>query len=183
MLIIDIPPQSSFNEAEDRFIESKAVRVRLEHSLVSISKWEAIHEKPFIPKSAEDQQTQEELFSYISCMIIGEASPITISTLYFKYFDQIRAYIEAPRTATIINRNSNRKGGSGEFVTSELIYYWMIAYNIPPQYEKWHLNRLLTLIDICNVKAEKPKKMSKKDIFRRNKALNEERRRKLNSRG
>lgn len=96
--------------------------------------------------------------------------------------NQIKAYIEDPMTATVINTNSSDKSNK-ETVTSELIYYWMIALNIPSEYQKWHINRLLKLIEVCNVKNSPPKKRSKSDIMRSNAALNAARRKQLGTRG
>jgi hypothetical protein len=95
---------------------------------------------------------------------------------------QINKYIEAPMTATTFSDDKRQSGGR-EIVTSELIYYWLIALNIPPEYQKWHLNRLLTLIKVCNIKNQPPKKRSKRDIMSRNAALNAARRKQLNTKG
>jgi hypothetical protein len=95
---------------------------------------------------------------------------------------QIQNYINAPMTATTFPKD-NTKGGGREIVTAELIYYWMIAHNIPLEWEKRHLNRLLALIRVCNIKNAPPKKMGQQDIMRRNAELNAARRQQLNSRG
>ena len=181
MLTITIPKAESYDSINNKFINvGEDTTIQLEHSLVSLSKWESNWKKPFY---TDEDHTSDELFDYIKCMCITDnVSDEVWNRLTPKELSEISEYITISRTATTFRKESN-KGGSGERVTSELIYYWMIAYNIPAEYEKWHLSRLLTLIHICKVKSEPQKKMSKQEIMARNKALNAQRRAKLNTKG
>ena len=180
MLRITIPATELWDEKREEFITvAKEQTLQLEHSLVSISKWESNWCKPFMSKEAK---TLEETIDYIKCMTITQnVSDETYDRLTNSNIDKVSKYISAPMTATTFH-NSNQ-GTSREIITSELIYYWMISMNIPMECQKWHLNRLLTLIRVCNVKNSPPKKMSKGDIMRRNAALNAARRKQLNSKG
>lgn len=179
MLIIEIPDQEFFNEETQEFFTMKGQTLQLEHSLVSLSKWESKWNKPFLSK---EDKTVEETMDYIKCMTITQnPKPHIYNLLTDKNILEIKNYIDAPMTATTFS-NVNQ-GHSREIVTSELIYYWMISLNIPMKCEKWHLNRLLTLIRVCNIKNGPAKKMSKKEIMSRNAALNAARRKKLNTKG
>lgn len=181
MLQIKIPlSQEGWDEQKQEFVEPKVQVLQLEHSLVSLSKWESKWCKPFLSKS---NKTSEEILDYIKCMTVTQnVKPEIYDHLTRENIDQINAYIEAPMTATTFTDDKTGKN-SREIVTSELIYYWMIALQIPPEYQKWHLNRLLTLIRVCNVKNAPPKKMSKRDIMSRNAQLNAARRKQLNTKG
>lgn len=179
MLQITIPATEQWDEINQEFLSSKETTLRLEHSLVSLSKWESKWCKPFLDKK---DKTYEETIDYVKCMTLTpNVDPIIYYTLTEENIKQINEYISAPMTATYIN--DNKRGGSREIVTSELIYYWMITLNIPFECEKWHLNRLLTLVKVCNIKNQPPKKMSKKSIMSRNAALNAARRKQLNTKG
>ena len=180
MLTITIPATEMFNEETQEFFSLKEQTLQLEHSLVSLSKWESKWCKPFLSKT---DKTFEETLDYIKCMTITQnVGSDVYNRLTRKNIEDINKYIEAPMTATTFY-NDIQKGGKKETVTSELIYYWMIALNIPMECQKWHLNRLLTLIRVCNVKNTPPKKMGKGDIMRRNAALNAQRRKQLNTKG
>jgi len=181
MLSITIPAVEMWDEAKEEFVESrKEQTLHLEHSLVSLSKWESKWCKPFLRKG---QKTDEEILDYIKCMTITQnVDPETYNYLTDKNIEDINSYIEAPQTATTFS-NDPQGRGNGEVVTAELVYYWMIALNIPFECQKWHLNRLLTLIRVCNIKNQPPKKRSKGDIMRRNAALNASRRKQFNSKG
>lgn len=180
MLQITIPETDLWDEASQTFISTKEQTLQLEHSLVSLSKWESKWRKVFFSKT---QKTHEEIVDYIKCMTITQnVKPEVYACLTKDNLDQITKYIEAPMTATYFSDNKNSQT-SREQVTSELIYYWMIALNIPFECQKWHLNRLLTLIRVCNIKNKPPKKMSKRDIWSRNAALNAARRKQLNTKG
>lgn len=180
MLYITIPATDMFDEKTSEFFTLKEQTLQLEHSLVSLSKWESKWNKPFLTKN---EKTIEETIDYIKCMTITQnVNPIYYKCLSNKNIQTIDNYIDAPMTATTF-RNDISKTHSREIVTSELIYYWMISLNIPMECQKWHLNRLLTLIRVCNIKNTPPKKMSGKDIMSRNAALNAVRRKRLNSKG
>ena len=180
MLQITIPAVEQWDEINQEFISTKEQALILEHSLVSLSKWESKWCKPFLSK---DARTFEETIDYVRCMTITQnVDPNIYNFLTNKIIEDVNNYIAAPMTATWFSKNS-RKSNSSEQITSELIYYWMISLNIPFECQKWHLNRLLTLIEVCNVKNQPPKKMGRKEIMSRNAALNAARRKQLNSRG
>ncbi len=180
MLRITIPAVEQWDEAKQEFIYTKEQTLSLEHSLVSLSKWESKWCKPFLTKQ---EKTFEETLDYIKFMTLTQ----NVDSEVYNYLtngniSEINEYIEAPMTATYFSDEKTSKT-SREQVTAELIYYWMIALNIPFECQKWHLNRLLTLIKVCNIKNQPPKKRSKKDIMSRNAALNAARRKRLNTKG
>lgn len=180
MLQIVIPGQELWDEQKQEFINTKEQVLQLEHSLISLSKWEAKWCKVFLSKQ---EKTQEEIIDYIKCMTITpNVDPEVYNHLTRGNIKEIEDYIAAPMTATYFSSDNAGKS-SREQVTSELIYYWMIALNIPFECQKWHLNRLLTLIKVCNIKNQPPKKMSKREIMSRNAALNAARRQQLNTKG
>jgi oligoribonuclease NrnB/cAMP/cGMP phosphodiesterase (DHH superfamily) len=180
MLRITIPAVEQWDEAKQEFIYTKEQTLSLEHSLVSLSKWESKWCKAFLTK---DEKTFEETLDYIKCMTLTQnVDPEVYNYLTNGNIKEINEYIEAPMTATYFSDEKTSKI-SREQVTAELIYYWMIALNIPFECQKWHLNRLLTLIKVCNIKNQPPKKRSKKDIMSRNAALNAARRKQLNTKG
>lgn len=183
MLQITIPARELYDEQLDEFIQIDEQVLQMEHSLISLSKWESKWCKPFYSK---DPKTYEETLDYVKCMTLNDdVDPIVFSCLTEENVSEINAYIEHPMTATTFSNNVKSKAGNktGEQVTSELIYYWMIAFNIPVQFETWHLNRLLTLVQVCEIKNEPPKKMSKRDVMSRNAALNAARRKQMNTSG
>lgn len=180
MLRITIPANELWDDAKGEFIPIKEQTLQLEHSLVSLSKWESKWCKSFFSR---EEKTSEETLDYIKCMTLTQnVKPETYKCLTRENIEEINAYIEAPMTATVF---SDRPMGSGgrETITSELIYYWMIALNIPFECQKWHINRLLTLIRVCEIKNAPPKKMSKGEIMSRNAALNAARRKKYGTKG
>lgn len=180
MLYITIPSCEMYDESTEEFVYAKEQTLQLEHSLVSLSKWESKWCKPFLSKQ---DKTMEETIDYVRCMTVNQVSdPTVYSRLTLDNLNSINEYIGSPMTATTFS-NTLKGGSSGEQVTSELIYYWMIALNIPFECQKWHLNRLLTLIRVCEVKNQPPKKMSKREIMSRNAALNAARRKKLGTKG
>ena len=181
MLQITIPATEQWDPVKQEFINVKEQTLQLEHSLVSLSKWESKWCKSFL--SSRENKTNEETIDYIRCMTLTKnVDPNVYQCLTKQNIQDIHDYINAPMTATILPKDQNKRG-SREVITSELIYYWMIALTIPPEYEKWHLNRRLTLINVCNIKNAPPKKRSKRDIMSRNAALNAARRKQFNSRG
>ena len=180
MLKITVPAAEFWDEIHEEFVYKKEQTLQLEHSLVSLSKWESKWTKAFLGKQ---EKTDEEIIDYVRCMTLTQnIDPEVYTRLSADNYARINAYIEAPMTATYFSEDKQTKGNR-EVVTSELIYYWMISYNIPVEFQKWHLNRLLTLIRVCSVKNNPPKKKSKRDLMRRNAALNAARRHRLNSRG
>lgn len=181
MLQIEIPlSPEGWDEEKEEFVTGKAITLQLEHSLVSLSKWESKWNKPFLAKG---ERTLEETLDYIKFMTLTKNVDDSVyKKLTSDNIRQINDYISAPMTATTFYDDKQPKG-SKEIVTAELIYYWMIALNIPFECQKWHLNRLLTLVRVCNVKNAPPKKMSKRDIASRNAQLNAARRKQLNTKG
>lgn len=181
MLILDIPDEEQWDELNQRFVYGKGCKITLEHSLLSLSKWESKWCVPFIGKT---DMTDEQVIDYIKCMTITQNVPDEIySKLSDKHYTQVKDYIDAPMTATWFSKTDTPGKINNEQITSELIYYWMVALQIPFECQKWHLNRLITLIRVCNIKNQPPKKMSQHEIAKRNRALNEARRKAMNSKG
>jgi hypothetical protein len=180
VLQITIPAKEFWDEKNERFISVKSQTLTLEHSLVSVSKWEAKWKIPFISK---ESKTPEQTIDYIRCMTLTQnVDPNVYNYLSIENFKQINEYIESPMTATVIHEHETTRKNS-EIVTSELIYYWMIALQIPFECQKWHLNRLFTLIRICGIKNQPPKKIGRRELLSRNAALNAARRQKLGTTG
>lgn len=170
MLKIVVPGATLFDERTEELIETRQCELQLEHSLVSISKWESKYHKTFLKQNVE--KTQEELVYYIKCMTLNKnVDPNVYLALSYDNYMAIKDYMEDPMTATNIPKKDKRKQSSrvaNEPLTSELIYYYMIKLQIPVEFQKWHINRLLTLIDLCGFKDEKPNKMSQKELCNRN---------------
>ena len=180
MLQIFIPESEYFDEVNNEFVTVKAQTLQLEHSLISLSKWEAKWCKPFLSKQ---DKTYEETIDYIRCMTIQpNVDPAVYTRLTKQQIKEINDYITAPMTATFFT-DKQQGNRSGEQVTNELIYYWMISAQIPFKCETWHLNRLLTLIRVCGAKNQPPKKMSKKATASQFAALNAARRQQLGTKG
>lgn len=183
MLTLEVKGRRLWDERNEEFLIIKDHTLTMEHSLVSVSKWESIWCKPFLSK---EPMTQEQTLSYIQCMTITKnIDPNVYLCLTNSDIEKVRAYIENPMTATTIYDESDSNGSKGgkKIITSELIYYWMLSLNIPVEFQKWHLNRLLTLIKVCNIENAPPKKMSKSEIYARNAKLNAERKQRLGTKG
>jgi hypothetical protein len=180
MLLITIPAVEFFDDDKQEFIPVKEQALQLEHSLLSLSKWESKWCKPFL---SNDEKTSEETIDYIRCMTVTKnAAPEVYDRITDSIIDQITKYIDAKMTATWFAEE--KRVTKKEVVTAEIIYYWMIALNIPENCQKWHLNRLLTLVRVCNIKNNPPKKKrSKREIMAQNSALNAARRKSLNTKG
>lgn len=184
MLTITIPASELWDEQNTKFINVPEQKLVLEHSLVSLSKWESSWEKPFLGK---DDKTTEEVIDYIKCMTI---SPVDApDSLYISLsadrdnMDRIGKYINAKMTATWFNEGPGKKD-SGEVITAEIIYYWLVALQIPFEVQEWHLNRLLTLVKVTNIKNDPDKKMMPKaDAAAQQRLLNEQRKARLGTRG
>lgn len=181
MLSIVIPSFECFDERNGTFITfDKSTTLQLEHSLMSISKWEEKWHKPFLDKKPK---TLQESIDYVRCMTLNKNVDFNVYLgLTDANMNAINDYMEAPMTATTFSKNANEKSNR-EIVTSEIIYYWMIALNIPMEFQKWHINKLLTLIRVCNVKNTPPKKMNREESFAKRKALNEARKARMHSSG
>lgn len=180
MLTITIPiGQEGWDDIKQEFVAPNYVVIKLEHSLVSLSKWESKWQKPFIDSK---EITSEEMLDYIKCMTLTENVDDVYNHLTKENIDEIKKYIENPMTATTFKKDP-RESNSREVITSELIYYWMISLNIPAEFANWHLNRLLTLIRVCSIKNAPSKKMSQREIMSQNAALNAARRKQFNTKG
>lgn len=180
MLLIKVPDTELFNEATSEFVVVKGATFQIEHSLVSLSKWESKWRKPFLGK---DEKTREEITDYIRCMTITQnVRPEVYQYLPGSVYDQVADYIDAPMTATTFS-NAPKGRPSRETATAEVIYYWMVAYNIPMECQKWHLSRLFTLIRVCDIKNQGPQKTNKREMLNQRAALNAERRSNLKTKG
>lgn len=180
MLRIIVPGDEAFDDSDETFTTVGDVVLELEHSLVSLSKWESKFEKPFLGK---EEKTSDEAIGYVIAMTLTPDIPDEIfKRLTEDNFKSINSYLDAKMTATWFSESSNRPD-TGVVITAELIYYWMTVFQIPFECQHWHLNRLFTLIQICNIKQEKPKKMSRGDIAARNRELNAQRRKQLGTKG
>lgn len=180
MLRIIIEGDELYDEEKEEFFTIDDVTLDLEHSLLSVSKWESEYKKPFL---ASGEKTAEEIFGYLKAMVVTPGvDPGVLSRCSSKTIDQIQQYIESSQSATTFGSIPERRG-PGEVITSELIYYWMISFNIPFDCERWNLNRLFALIRICNIKQSKPKKMSRNEIAQRNREINERRKAELGTSG
>lgn len=168
MLTINIAGREVYDERTNTFTTFKPTTLRLEHSLISISKWESKWHAAFL---GLDEKTPEQELSYVQCMIVDQnVDPSIVYAMSASDFEAIRAYINDPMTGTTFKKDQQR--GKNGIITSEVIYYWMFSNDIPIECEKWHLNRLLTLIRVCSIKSSPGKKMKKKDIMAQNRALN-----------
>lgn len=181
MLQITIPSAEYWDESKNEFVYEKEQVLQLEHSLISLSKWEAKWEKAFLSKR---DMSFEETIDYIRCMTVTKNVDLSVyGRLTKQNLTEINEYISKPMTAVYFREDEGSIRPSRETVTAEIIYYWMISFNIPFECEKWHLNRLLALIRVCNIKNTPPKKRSKREIMSQNAALNAARRKQFNTRG
>lgn len=181
MLQITIPETELFNNSTQTFDTVKAQTLQLEHSLISVAKWESKWKKPFL---SDKVRNIEESIDYIKCMTLTQnVNQACYENIPQSLFTDITAYIDDSMTATSFSNGGSGRSSRSQTITAEIVYYWMISFNIPFECQKWHLNRLMTLIQVCSIKQENPKKMSKQRILQENKATNEARRKELNTSG
>lgn len=183
MLELTIEAQELYNEKINQFLYVPEAKLQLEHSLISIYKWESKWHTPFLGK----EKTIPEIKDYVRCMTLNKGvDPLVYEYLHPKYLLEIIKYIEDPMTATTFSNIGHLIGAQrdrGETVTAEIVYYWMITLNIPVEFEKWHLEKLLTLIKVVNLKSGPSKKMSTKEAALQRAELNAQRRAKYNTKG
>jgi hypothetical protein len=179
-LKIEIPEREFFDEEKSQFINVQRTTLTMEHSLVSISKWES---KWHIPYLSDKPKTKEQTIDYLRCMTITQnVDPFLFNCIPDRELLKIKDYIENPMTATTFAKEEG-KGHTKKILTSEVLYYYMIAFNIPVEFEKWHLNRLLTLIKVCSEENKPKKKIGSKQLANKYASLNAARRAKLKSKG
>lgn len=182
MLSITVPAWEDWDPVKQKFVYGKETKLLLEHSLISISKWEAKHKKPYL---TDEPKTAEEVLDYIKFMTVSnpnrEISDDVYTHLTFNNMKEIEDYIGDPMTATTFKRQGKKSGKS--ITTSEEIYYSMAAFGIPFECEKWHFNRLMVLLEVAAIRNQPSKKMGAKDVYSQNKALNAARRAKSHSKG
>lgn len=171
MLKLIVTLDEEYDEETSRFSPSRVYALELEHSLVSLSKWESIHERPFLG----GEKTNEETLSYVACMQLSEEVPLEVyAKLTPDHAKQINDYINAKMTATWFKEPPGQSKAS-PIITSERIYFWMISLGIPLACETWHLTRLLTLVRVCNEENKPKKKQSPRQIAQQRRSLNEQR--------
>lgn len=180
MLKIVVPLTEAYDEATGKFVTSESFVLELEHSLASLSKWESKFVKPFLEQG---EKTNEEMIGYIKAMTLTPDVPEEVYlSLSIENITMINEYINSPMTATTIHERGP-KSVNNEIITAEIIYYWMVALSIPFECEHWHLNRLITLVRVCNLKNKPAEQMSPSDIASQQRRLNEQRRAQLGTRG
>lgn len=181
MLRVVILGEEQWDETNQVFVPPKPdATLDLEHSLLSVSKWESQYEKPFL---VGGRKTMDEIYDYLKAMVVTPDVDLgVLDNCPQQVLDAVQAYIDSNQTATTFGSMPERRG-QGETITAELIYFWMVNFQIPFECEKWHLNRLFALIRICNIKNSKPKKMSRNEIAQRNRDLNARRKAELGTTG
>ena len=173
MLELTIKAQECFDELSNEFITTPEVHLQLEHSLYSLSKWEAKHKKPYMSSLEKHRKTEEEVIDYFRCMSLTEVGPEVFNSLTTEHIKAIGDYLQDSQTATWFREDSAKRTppGLGKIITTEVIYYWMVTLQIDFQAQYWPLNRLLTLIQVINEENKPKKKTSRADMIRGRRAL------------
>lgn len=183
MLKIQLEQNEFYDEKNKKFIYVPELTIELEHSLLAVSKWESKYQVPFLDRG-QSSKTQDQIMDYIEAMILKPEDPGEVMPyLSSQDISKINRYIESKESATTFGEMPEQGTARGETITSELIYYWMVAFNIPFECESWNLNRLFSLIKICNIKNSPKKKMAKHSIASRNREINAARRAQYNTSG
>lgn len=166
---IFVPKQRLFNEQTRKFHTVNNTTLHLKHSLLSINKWEMITHRAFFYEP-ETLRNEEDLREYVSCMCLDQkVDPYVYYALTPKDFQTIETYMEAKMTASLIS--SDDKKQKPERITSEVIYFYMTQLNIWKDCEKWHINRLLTLIEVSNIKLGGGRKLTKEESAKKNREI------------
>lgn len=181
MLTIIVGGEQGYNEETKEFVRVGGVAIQLEYSLAALSKWESKFNKPFL---GPQEKTRDEVVGFVQEMILTpEISPEVVRQFDEQNWADVNAYMDSKQTATTISDSPEAPKKTKEIITAELIYYWMVSYNIPWEAQHWHLNRLFTLIRVFNIKSEKPKPMSRAAAAQQRKALNEQRKQQYRTTG
>lgn len=185
MLRLQIPETEFWDDEEERFYKVNPCILQLEHSLISLSRWECKYKRPFL---SDDQKTVGEIIDYVRMMTITKTDNDLVYTVIQQNTDllnQIKEYLDDSMTATTfaLEEAEDKYNPKKSVITAEIIYYWMVTFRIPPEYEKWHLNRLFTLIRVCSIKNSPQKKRSRRDVYQMHRELNAKRRAAMNSTG
>ena len=178
MLRIIVPGSEYYDEEKNEFIYRKDQELQMEHSLISISKWEA---KWKIAYNKDRKKSPEEILDYFRCMTINRVDPDVYERLTEQNINDIISYMNDPMTACYFDNDNSSK--SKDVMTSEMIYYYMIVLGIPFECEKWHFNKLLALIEVCSIKNKPEKTMSRADLLRKNARLNAARKKAHHTKG
>lgn len=178
MLKITVPAIEGFDEAKQEFVSIEGVTLELEHSLLSLSQWESKWKRPFL---SDGPKTPEEINDYIRCMSLNELRSDVENVFTIEVYNKVNDYIGDTMTATTINERGGKT--NRETITSEIVYYWMVALNIPFECERWHFHRLLTLVRVCNIKNSPPKKMNRRETLAQQRDLNAARKQALGTTG
>lgn len=188
VLKLDIPKGEWWDDENERFVMTNPCVLNMEHSLISIYRWESKYKRAFL--NEKDQKTKDELIDYFRMMTISKPASDKVYELISEnaeLISKISEYLEDTMTATTfaINDAGDSYNPKKTIITAEIIYYWMVTFSIPFECEKWHLNKLFTLIRVCAIKNQPPNqnKMPKSELYARNRELNAKRKAEFNTRG
>ena len=158
VLDLYIPGKEFWNSELQEFIYTKDITLHLKHSLVSLTRWEQHYKRRFLDNGPKNE---EEYRFYIQCMTLNkDVDPLVYTVLQEDDIKKVTDYLHDSMTATTLPKQNNNRSNS-EKLSSELIYYYMTALNIPFECEKWFLNNLIILISIASIKNNPQEKKSK----------------------